>query len=639
MEDTERAIQIYEIDHDSDLEITTSTTPASNSAHQLATSVPARNYHPASAPHRLDDDDYFANHEDPFSSLAERSRSTPHTPDTRHDPIVEHPHRHKPGNISRRHSDSSGHFNRFAKNYLLPAAKWAYSPMGSKKNRRDKCQDYKIEYSVFKPSSHDAECASSGDPTGFQLQWDRILLSLSTWVEDDDLKPERIPKGSSGSYFIYGTDASALKRKVGVFKPKDEEPYGPLSPKWTKWLHRTFFPWFFGRSCLLPNIGYISEAAASILDRQLRTMLVPRTEVVHLTSRQFFYSYWNRHASSRQLPAKIGSFQYFLYNYTDADTWMKQFPLPSLANLADDSNVTIGANEQIRDNSFFWSKEVLLQFREELEKLVVLDYIMRNTDRGADNWMISIKWTAVSETETTKTLRPVLKIGAIDSGLAFPWKHPDEWRLFPFGWLFLPVSLIGQPFSDTTRKHFLPLLTSTKWWEDTVCKLKAVFQRDKNFKEKYWHKQLAVLKGQALNVVDVLRSPGEGPLELTRRNRLLVWDDEMRVPVHVSNAVMEHALESSLHDLVNTKKRPIGVIDEEADKAGTETTPLLLSAPLAEAANAERSIPGTTLESLWISGFDYNTNVGADDFEGNTKTVIIERIEPLSSKRPLFTYC
>lgn len=44
--------------------------------------------------------------------------------------------------------------------------------------------------------------------------------------------PERIKQGSSGSYFCKNVNG----RIVGVFKPKNEEPYGQLNPKWTKWV-------------------------------------------------------------------------------------------------------------------------------------------------------------------------------------------------------------------------------------------------------------------------------------------------------------------------------------------------------------------------------------------------------------------
>merc|ERR1711977_689027 len=68
-------------------------------------------------------------------------------------------------------------------------------------------------------------------------------------------------------------------------------------------------------------------------------------------------------------------------------------------------------------------------------------------------------------------------------------KHPDAWRSFPFGWLFLPVSLIGQPFSQKTRDHFLPLLTSKQWWSETQLELRKVFSQDADFQERMFARQ------------------------------------------------------------------------------------------------------------------------------------------------------
>lgn len=90
-------------------------------------------------------------------------------------------------------------------------------------------------------------------------------------------------------------------------------------------------------------------------------------------------------------------------------------------------------------------------------------------------------------------------------------------------WLFLPVSLIGKPFSASTRDHFLSILTSPKWWSETQTKLREFFELDADFKERMFAKQMAVLKGQAFNVVETLKSPDQGPLELTRRTRVHVW--------------------------------------------------------------------------------------------------------------------
>lgn len=110
---------------------------------------------------------------------------------------------------------------------------------------------------------------------------------------------------------------------------------------------------------------------------------------------------------------------------------------------------------------------------------------------------------------------------------------PPPSSSFPFGWLFLPVDLIGRPFSQKTRDHFLPLLTSSAWWSQTSMALKKVFQNDIDFKERMFAKQLAVMKGQAWNVVEALKTPDHGPLELTRRTKVCVWDDLVDVPVAV----------------------------------------------------------------------------------------------------------
>ena len=46
-------------------------------------------------------------------------------------------------------------------------------------------------------------------------------------------------------------------------------------------------------------------------------------------------------------------------------------------------------------------------------------------------------------------------------------------------------------------------------------------------------KQIAVMKGQAWNVVETLKTTDHGPLELTRRTRVCVWDDLVDIPVAI----------------------------------------------------------------------------------------------------------
>ena len=72
---------------------------------------------------------------------------------------------------------------------------------------------------------------------------------------------------------------SLRQENISVFKPKDEEPYGALNPKWTKWMHKICCPCCFGRSCLVPNQGYLSEAGGSIVDERLGLNIVPKTKV------------------------------------------------------------------------------------------------------------------------------------------------------------------------------------------------------------------------------------------------------------------------------------------------------------------------------------------------------------------------
>jgi phosphatidylinositol 4-kinase type 2 len=70
-----------------------------------------------------------------------------------------------------------------------------------------------------------------------------------------------------------------FQKLIGVFKPKDEEPYGQLNPKWTKWMQKMCCPCCFGRGCLILNQGYLSEAGASLVDQKLKLNIVPKTKV------------------------------------------------------------------------------------------------------------------------------------------------------------------------------------------------------------------------------------------------------------------------------------------------------------------------------------------------------------------------
>ncbi|KAK3074773.1 Phosphatidylinositol 4-kinase LSB6 [Teratosphaeriaceae sp. CCFEE 6253] len=490
----------------------------------------------------------------------------------------------------------------------------------------------------------DNDAHDSGAERLSRMEFDDQVESVRTAIELG-MHPLLISQGSSGSYFARNTSGKVL----GVFKPKDEEPYANKNPKWTKWIHRNLFPFAFGRAMLIPNLSYVSEAAAYVLDCQLRTGLVPYTDVVSLSSKSFHYDFWERRAFYRKrkpLPEKQGSFQVFLKGYKGATEFFREHPWPDQSSrtpsvpprkkrrrrwaegcrpgteVETDEEETMGfaSRGTSRGREEFWTEALQQSFREELEKLVILDYVMRNTDRGTDNWMIRIDKHTQSarlvmeppksdgrtdgesggkpHADTDGYLRPTdsmttspspaaetatCHVGAIDNSLSWPWKHPDAWRSYPFGWLFLPVALIGRPFSAATRAHFLPLLTSKDWWHETQILLRRCFEIDADFQERMYARQMAVMKGQAWNVVEALKTADHGPLELTRRSRVLVWDDVVEVPVAVpmvrpSEEMRRVAGAASLGIAGAAAPRP-KAIGEEEEQEEMDISAALASAP------------------------------------------------------------
>uniref|UniRef100_A0A672GTU9 Phosphatidylinositol 4-kinase type 2 n=1 Tax=Salarias fasciatus TaxID=181472 RepID=A0A672GTU9_SALFA len=311
--------------------------------------------------------------------------------------------------------------------------------------------------------------------------------------------PERISQGSSGSYFVKDTKGKI----IGVFKPKSEEPYGHLNPKWTKYFHKLCCPCCFGRGCLLPNQGYLSEAAASLVDTKLGLGVVPKTKVVFLASETFHYNAIDRAKSRGKkyalekvpkvgrrfhrvgLPPKVGSFQLFVEGYREADYWLRRFeaePLP----------------ENIRK-----------QLQSQFERLVVLDYVIRNT--GDPSSAASRRAAHVSVPDST--------IAAIDNGLAFPFKHPDEWRAYPFHWAWLPQAKVA--FSQETRDLVLSRLSDMNFVQDLCEDLYEMFKTDKGFDKTMFERQMSVMRGQVLNLTQALKD-GKSPIQLVQMPRVVV---------------------------------------------------------------------------------------------------------------------
>ncbi|KRX98743.1 Phosphatidylinositol 4-kinase type 2-beta [Trichinella pseudospiralis] len=312
--------------------------------------------------------------------------------------------------------------------------------------------------------------------------------------------PKRIAQGSSGSYFVRNVKGEI----IGVFKPKNEEPYGHLNPKWLKWMQRVCCPCCFGRSCLPLNQGYLSEAAASLVDEKLQLHVVPKTKVVRLAAPTFNYSridhakaqtkqhimekYPNigRHFHRLGLPRKIGSLQTFVSGYKDANYWLAHFEQEPLSEAAK------------------------VQFQRQFERLVILDYIIRNTDRGSDNWLIKY----VHEDQVNGEQMVDVECDDKDSSPLTMVLH-----FHPFHWAWLKQA--REPFSDETRRLILPRIEDLDFVMELCDDLKKLFETDQGFDPQIFEKQMSVLRGQILNLCQALKE-SKSPLQLVQMPPMII---------------------------------------------------------------------------------------------------------------------
>lgn len=490
----------------------------------------------------------------------------------------------------------------------------------------------------------------------------------------EGLQPKMIQTGSSGSYFVRSymyeqVDGGGRRRLeevkvVAVFKPHDEEPYGDFNPK--RVLLRRYLWWAMGRPCLIPSFSYLSEVGASLLDSRLKLGIVPSTRLVSLASESFSYPQSMRRKD--RFAEKPGSYQQFLRGYVNASTFLRAHPWPSrprsllerdlqaentahgrakararkgrgkadrksimrkcLSSLASlnclapiglkpsaersDGDVEPSTVEDTRLD-FQWTKELMDDFRLELEKLVCFDYLIRNTDRGLDNFMVKI--VEPSSDQTVDRRRLVL--AAIDNSLAFPWKHPAGIRSYPWGWLYLPTDLIGGPFSPQTRAAFLPYLSDPSWWHSTRTELEQLFRQDDHFDAKKFEGQMQVLRGQGWNLLESLRNDDEGPLELCARQKRLVGQRSEIVEVD-SLADQEGSPHPLTPEAMAIKARLAAQYTAHEQERSAASIPVTMRADVPNPASTTdvlhpRSLPETTDEQDGGSAKRWGIHSAIDD--------------------------
>ena len=100
-----------------------------------------------------------------------------------------------------------------------------------------------------------------------------------------------------------------------------------------------------------------------------------------------------------------------------------------------------------------------------------------------------------TDQETTSSSDIEVSIAAIDNGLAFPFKHPDEWRTYPFHWAWLPQA--KTPFSEEIKSLVLPLISDMNFVQHELCdEIQRLFSQDKNYDRRLVERQLSVMRGQ-----------------------------------------------------------------------------------------------------------------------------------------------
>lgn len=233
-------------------------------------------------------------------------------------------------------------------------------------------------------------------------------------------------------------------------------------------------------------------------------------------------------------------------------------------------------------------------------------------------------------------------------------------------------------------------------------------------------RQIAVMKGQAWNVVETLKTMDHGPLELTRRTRVCVWDDLVDIPValpmHRPSAEMRRRRERDMErgveqeemdistanasdpvghsDLLrfesptdlpnpnrfnmsrNNSSSDLGILGDESETPAASHGPMFADSDLDEAKiiHANNTRPTATRSKTRISiessgsrpafaggtrprrslsaKFTSAGSLGdvdelegdlgysaAEGMESSRRKVIVERLETVKSKNPVFTWC
>lgn len=85
--------------------------------------------------------------------------------------------------------------------------------------------------------------------------------------------------------------------------------------------------------------------------------------------------------------------------------------------------------------------------------------------------------------------------------------------LLQYHWAWLPQAKI--PFSNAIKNHVLPLLSDMNFVEELCSDLYELFKQDKGFDKRLFERQMAVMRGQILNLTQALKD-NKSPVQLVQ---------------------------------------------------------------------------------------------------------------------------
>ena len=228
--------------------------------------------------------------------------------------------------------------------------------------------------------------------------------------------PEPVSKGANGTYFM----KDLAGRKLGVFKPSDEEFVASKSKKF-RYLANTL-PLCDTLIFLHGGNGHKSEYMASIVSRKLKLYIVPTTKVVSLKS----FHFWKKSEDTlNNRVNKVGSLQLYIPHAIEAREAFNVYRNWCL--LPDRGSYLLNKTKR---------KEYVLEnlSQRDFEHMVITDFLIAQLDRHPGNWYVGEQ------------------IFLIDNGATMPHKHSDSRisRLNQYAWKIFPQARV--PFDDHANK-------------------------------------------------------------------------------------------------------------------------------------------------------------------------------------------